>query len=97
MGAGGGLRRGSVALQPYVEEDQEEEGQDAPLEGESWQAPQHGPRLTNRQLHTPPIAEAPDDLLHSEPSTGRFVAFGHVRPPCGLLRFADRVHGRLHR
>jgi hypothetical protein len=30
-------------LHPYVEEDQEEEGQDAPLEGESRQAPQHGP------------------------------------------------------
>ncbi len=31
-----------VGLHPYVEEDQEEEGQDAPFEGESRQAPQHG-------------------------------------------------------
>jgi hypothetical protein len=30
-------------LDPYVEEDQEEEGQDAPIEGESRQAPQYGP------------------------------------------------------
>jgi len=37
---------GAVGSDAYVEEDQEEEGQDAPLEGESWQAPQHG-SLTN--------------------------------------------------
>jgi hypothetical protein len=37
---------------PYVEEDQEEEGQDAPLEGESRQAPQHG-SLTQRFADTP--------------------------------------------
>jgi hypothetical protein len=30
-------------LDPYVEEDQEEEGQDAPFQGESRQASQHGP------------------------------------------------------
>jgi hypothetical protein len=30
-------------LRAYVEEDEKKKGQDAPLEGESWQAPQHGP------------------------------------------------------
>lgn len=33
---------GAVGLQPYVEEDQEEKGQDAPLQGKSRQTPQHG-------------------------------------------------------
>jgi hypothetical protein len=42
-GLRGGLVGGGVAWHPYVEEDQEEEGQDAPFEGESRQAPQHGP------------------------------------------------------
>jgi hypothetical protein len=36
----------------YVEEDQEEEGQDAPLEGESRQTPQHG-SLIHPYAHAP--------------------------------------------
>ena len=51
MADGWGRLRSAVAWHPYVEEDQEEEGQDAPLEGESRQASQHGPRLTRLRVH----------------------------------------------
>jgi hypothetical protein len=37
-----------VGLPTYVEEDQEAQGQDAPLQGQPRQAPEHGPRLTPR-------------------------------------------------
>jgi hypothetical protein len=57
-GRRGGLVGGAVAWWPYVEEDQEEEGQDAPLEGESRQAPQHGPRLTDLEFTS--AVDAPD-------------------------------------
>ena len=43
----------TVTLVRYVEEDEEEEGADAALQGEPWQAPQHGPRLTQLRFVLP--------------------------------------------
>ncbi len=40
----------TVTLVGYVEEDQEAQGPDAPLQGEPRQAPQHGPRLRPHDL-----------------------------------------------
>ena len=41
----GGRGLGTVGLYPYVEEDQEAQGAHAPLQGQSRQASQYGPRL----------------------------------------------------
>jgi prolyl oligopeptidase len=59
--------RGPIGFPSYVEEDEEEEGQDAPLEGESRQASQHGPGLTSPNVtYNFPPARRDDvvDVLH---------------------------------
>lgn len=80
---GWGRVRGAVALRAYVEEDQEEEGQDAPFQGESWQAPEHGPLIE-------PIMTKP--LLTS----GRATATTIESPAEALVAPLDRAgwHGR---
>ena len=76
-GSGWGVVDRAVAWQPYVEEDQEEEGQDAPLQGESWQAPQHG-SLTYLSRPTEVLAEALVAPPDSGGWCGRLVASGPV-------------------
>jgi prolyl oligopeptidase len=66
---------GPVGFTPYVEEDEEEEGQDAPFEGESRQASQHGPGLTSPNVASEPANDGPPparrgdvvDVLHGTP------------------------------
>ena len=59
-------RRWPVGSRPYVEEDEEEKGAHAPLQGEPRQAPQHGPRLTTAVTGAPPPTrrDAVVDVLH---------------------------------
>jgi prolyl oligopeptidase len=65
-GTPGRGRRRTASLDPYVEEDQEAQGQAAPHQGEPRQAPEHGPRLTNTDRPLPPPTRRDDlvEVLH---------------------------------
>jgi prolyl oligopeptidase len=64
------MSRCPIDFIPYVEEDEEEEGQNAPFEGESRQAPKYGPGLISPNVtYSFPPTRRDDvvDVLHGTP------------------------------
>ena len=95
-----------VRYRPYVEEDEEEEGAHAPLEGEPRQATQHGPRLTAGIIPPAPPTRRDDivDVVHGvavpdpyrwleaddDPEVTAWVAAQNERTREALDALADR-------